>query len=141
MGNAWFGEGYQDLDEQYQPSWQIPFFNNTHIIFQKSTWIVRNSSNVDILLRVYDFDRSPIQNANLSVVKINRASHMGFETYNNYQVDTTYNVTDQSGYGILKLIPDSHWDNGNYQVLLKVESEVGVENIERWFCVGMCYGG
>ncbi|MEM7825213.1 MAG: hypothetical protein QXO27_04545, partial [Candidatus Aenigmatarchaeota archaeon] len=123
---------------EYQPYWDIPFVNNTHLLLKKQKWVVDENKPVDIVLKVYDFDQTPISGANISITKISRASPMGFQTFSDYQVNTMYNVTNLDGFAILKITPNSGWLAGQYQVIVSIQASQGTESVERWFCVGNC---
>jgi hypothetical protein len=140
-GNVRFGDDYSNVynwDEQ--PSWDVPFYNNTNMIIRKSEWRVNPNKPVDVLLKIYNFNQNPIQGANVSVTKVARSSWMGFQVLSpsNYTVDKTYNVTDSYGYSFLKITPVGTWSSGQYQVLVNIQAPQGTETLERWFCVGGC---
>jgi len=145
-GCARFGEEYPDRDYEEQPNWDIPFYNSTHLLLRKSKWKVNETDSVSVLLKIYDFDQSPIIGANISVVKISVAMPwIGFQNLIpgvNYTVDTTYNTTDTYGYALLKMIPNptttGRWVEGEYQTVIKIQTPQGTETWERWFCVGVC---
>ncbi len=145
QGNARFGNDYPNKTWEEQPGWNIPFFNNTHMILQKDAWKVDSSTNISTYLTVYNFDKTKVQNANVTVKKISRAlPFLGFQPLpvSNYTVDTTYDKTDANGAAFLKISPNptanQRWSDGQYQVLLNVQGPGGNETFERWFCVGAC---
>ena len=147
-GNARFGEHYPGLEWEDQPEWQIPFYNNTHMLISKDRWKTNESDNVSIYLKVYDFDQTAIQGANVSVQQVAMAMpFMGFQILPaaNYSVDTTYNVTDQYGYALLEISPvqigqanPGEWAYSEYQVVIRIDAPQGTKTWERWFCVGVC---
>jgi hypothetical protein len=143
-GSVRFGDDYPDVTQwENQPSWDVPFYNNTHMLLKKSEWRVTANQPVDILLKVYNFDQSAISGANISVTQMARSlPWIGFQRLNeggNYTVDTTYDVTDSYGYSLLKITPATGtWSEGQYQVIANIQTSVGNETWERWFCVGSC---
>jgi len=138
-GNARFGNQIQGVKWEYQPNWDIPFINNTHLILEKQKWEVNQNQPVDVLIKVSNFDQSPIVNANVTITKISRASSAGFQPFSDYQVNTMYNTTNMGGFAILKITPNSGtWLPGQYQLIINIQTKQGNENVERWFCVGSC---
>ena len=142
-GHASFGEENNNMTDEQRPSWNVPLFNSTDkMVLRKHAWRINETQPVDILLKIFSFDQTPIQGANLSVTKVARASWFGFselEKDTDYSVITTHNVTDQYGYGLLKVSPATSWQtNANYQVVMNIETLQGNETLERWFCVGGC---
>ena len=142
-GNVRFGEDYNVSNRPWelQPGWDMPFYNTSHMLLRKSEWRISDASQpVDVLLKIYNFDQSAIQGANVSITQIARASWMGFQTLSPsaYTVDTTYNVTDSYGYSLLKITPSSTWSDGQYQVMVNIQAPQGTETFEKWFCVGGC---
>ncbi|MCK4555062.1 MAG: hypothetical protein KAT83_00490, partial [Candidatus Aenigmarchaeota archaeon] len=141
-GCASFGEENNNMTDGQRPSWDIPLFNSTDkMVLRKHSWRINETQPVDILLKIFSFDQTPIPGANLSVTKVAQANWFGFselEKGTDYSVNTTYNVTDQYGYGLLKVSPVSEWTNANYQVVMNIETQQGNETLERWFCVGGC---
>jgi hypothetical protein len=141
-GNARFGEDYPNVNYwEDQPNWDIPFYNNTHMILRKSEWRINASQPVDVLLKVFEFNQQAIQGANITLTQMAKASQMGFQflSLSNYTINKTYNVTDSYGYGLIKIMPVSGtWTSGQYQVVFNVQASAGTETLERWFCVGSC---
>ena len=142
-GHASFGEENSNMTDEQRPSWDVPLFNSTDkMVLRKHAWRINETQPVDLLLKIFSFDQTPIQGANLSVTKVARASWFGFSELakgTDYSVTTTYNVTDQYGYGLLKVSPATSWEtNANYQVVMNIETLQGNETLERWFCVGGC---
>jgi hypothetical protein len=141
-GCARFGDDYPNVNWEQQPSWDMPFYNNTHMLLRKSEWRVNSNQPVDILLKVYNFDQSSIPDANISVLQMARSlPWIGFQVLPqaNYTVNTTYNVTDSYGYSLLKISPATGtWADGNYQIIASIQAPQGTETFERWFCVGSC---
>ena len=140
-GCAQFGGGSPNEKWENQPHWDVPFYNITHMLLRKNRWEVYSGQPVDVLLNIYNFDQTPISGANISITKMARASpFVGFQVLStaDYTVDETYNVTDSYGYSLLKITPSTSWDNGEYQVIVKIQSPQGTETWERWFCVGSC---
>ena len=146
-GCARFGDEYPDTQWENQPNWDVPFFNNTHMILRKQRWSFNSGQTVDFLSKVFNFNQSAIAGANVSVVSVARATWSGFQIIpsSNYTVDKTFNRTDAYGYSLLKIsplqigsAPANTWADGNYQVLLNIQAPSGNEIFERWFCVGSC---
>ena len=141
-GCAQFGEEYPEEDWENQPHWNVPFYNITHMLLRKDKWKVDSTQPVDILLNIYDFDQTPITGANITVEKMATATKfMGFQPLSSpadYNVDTTYDVTDSYGYSLLKITPNSTWPPAEYQVVVNIQASQGTETWERWFCTGDC---
>jgi hypothetical protein len=141
-GCARFGDDYSNANWEQQPSWDVPFYNNTHMILRKSEWRIGASQPIDILLKIYNFEQTPISHANISVLQMARSlPWIGFQVLStsNYTVNTTYNVTDSYGYSLLKISPvTGSWADGNYQIIASIQAPQGTETFERWFCVGSC---
>jgi hypothetical protein len=142
-GNVRFGDDYdvQNRPWELQPSWDVPFFNTTHMLLRKSEWRVSDTSQpVDLLLKVYNFDQSAIQGASVSITQIARSSWAGFQvlSQSDYTITRTSNVTDSYGYNLLKISPSGTWNAGQYQVLASIQAPQGTETFERWFCLGSC---
>jgi len=143
-GNACFGQDYNVSNRQweYQPCWDMPFFNTSHMLLKKSMWRINSDQNVSLLLKVYNFDQTPISGASVGVMQMARSLPLiGFQVLSpsDYTVDTTYNVTDSYGFSLLKISPTTvTWADGNYQIIANIQSSQGNETLERWFCVGSC---
>ena len=145
FGSATFGNDYQNRTWEQQPTWNIPFYNNTHMILQKDSWRVQSNTIIAIYLTTYNFDKTKIQNANVSVKQVARSlPFIGFQILpaTNYSVNTTYSTTNANGVAFLRITPNAtsppNWNDGQYQVVLNIQGPGGNETFERWFCVGSC---
>jgi len=144
-GSVSFGGQYENRQWEQQPEWNVPFYNNTHMLIKKDGWRFNNTQSITVPMKVYNFDQTAVQGANLSIIQMATSSPwLGFQLLSsqNYTVNKTYNSTDRYGYGMLTIQPNPSttraWINGQYQVLIKIEAPQGTETWERWFCIGGC---
>jgi len=143
-GYARFGDDYTTREWEQQPTWNIPFYNKTHMILQKDVWRIQPNTTVSAYLTVFNFDKTKISDANVSVKQMARSTYFGYEVLSaaNYSVNTTYNKTDANGIAFLRISPNPtttrQWADGQYQVLLNAQGPGGNETLERWFCVRVC---
>lgn len=142
-GEAMFGADYNNAQFENQPRWNVPFYNNTHMLMKKSKWRVTSSQSVDVVIKAFDFSHNALSGAN-TTVSLARSTFGGFQRLregDDYYVNKTYTETDSYGYNVLKIIPKTEWSNAQYQVLAEVQTTLGNETFERWFNVGGGFGG
>jgi hypothetical protein len=135
-GNIRFGDQRNGSWEQ-QPEWRIEKYNGTDMLLLKDEWQINGTRNITILIRAYNFNQSPIQGANISIQSIRgNIPGMGFWKLNesNYAVLNVMNVTNQDGYGILKIIPAGTW-SGEYMVAIATAYNGNAEVTDKWFRV------
>lgn len=143
-GNVQFDSRENGGNQENSPSWNVPFFNNTHLLLKQSKWNINESQPVDVLLHAFNFDMQDISGANISV-RVAKSSYRGFEYLkeSDYTLNRTFGATDSEGYELLKITPSSSWQmGGQYQILTTIQTSIGNETFERWFNVGnMPMGG
>lgn len=135
-GNIRFGEYNNSLSWEENPEWEILVYNNTDMLIRKNKWEISVAENVTLILKTYNFDQTPIQGANITLTSLMRMG-FGFHTLNSsdYILENVQNVTDQYGYGIIKLSPVITWSSGEYMANFEVEYEGTTETVDRWFRV------
>jgi hypothetical protein len=137
-GNIRFGEMNNSLPWEQNPEWEILVYNNTDMLIKKSKWMINSNDNVTLIVKAYNFDQTPTQGANLTLTSIMRTG-FGFQILNSnyYTLDNVQNVTDQYGYGIIKLAPaGGSWSSGEYMITAEVRYGGSTETINQWFRVG-----
>ena len=122
-------------------NWDIVFYNNTSMLIRKNRDISKGfntTENVTFILKVYNFDNSPIINANVSVEKIMRFTYVGGEYLEEGKdyITTTSNQTDNYGYALITISPNGTWPEGDYIVKIKIDYLGATEIEKEWFSVG-----
>jgi len=140
-GNIVFGEENENMSWDEKPNWDIFMYNNTSMLIWKwrDWWEngFNKTENITIKIRVYNFDQTPILNANVSVEKIMHFTPFSAEflDQSEYAVIGS-NKTDSDGYAIITLVPNGTWEEGDYTVKIRIDSS-GVSDAKReWFRVG-----
>ncbi len=135
-----FGEEQENLSWEKQPSWEIMYYNNASMIIAKHKWCLDENDTFGVVIKTYEFNRTSISGANISVEKIYMFG-FGFsilEEGSDYSVTYVLNQTNEKGYGLLKILPGSSWVDGEYMVVINLESDKGTEKIREHFRVGNC---
>ena len=143
IGSEWggvrFGEMQEGVNWEQLPEWEIANYNNTDMLLRKGKWRFQPTENMTIIVRAYDFNQSAIPNANVSIEKLMSFGPFGGSLLNasagEYSVVNVMNVTDSSGWGILRL-ENASWQQGEYMVQIKIESGSDIERVSNWFVVG-----
>ena len=140
-GNIRFGEENDNISWNEKPNWDIFVYNNTSMLIWKwrEWWEngFNNTENITIKIKVYNFDQTPIENANISVEKIMHFGPFSAEFLN--QSDYTVigsNKTDSDGYAIITLVPNNNWEDGEYIVKIRIDNSGVSDAKKEWFRVG-----
>jgi len=127
-----------DSPEGEQPWWSVKQYNGTHMLLIRDRWVFNDTDVLSFVVHAYDFERTPISGANVSVASVVMFTPLGPKVL---QKGTDYLspgsvVTDSSGYAVVSIKPVGKWDVGDYSVTLRVDGPGGTENIDIWLRVG-----
>lgn len=144
IGVDWNNDGVlnetMEAPWEYQPEWEIKMYNNTDMLLLKHRWIFNVSDNVTLISKVYNFEQTPIEGANITVTTIlGDVPGFGFTKLSESDYTAQSVLTDQYGYAVVKIAPANEWKKGQYMVSLKVTSGGKEENIYEWFRVSEGY--
>jgi hypothetical protein len=134
--------GTTEAPWEYQPEWEIKMYNNTDMLLLKHRWEFNVSDNITLVPRVYDFEQTPIEGANITVTAIfGDVPGLGFAKLDesNYTVQDVR--TDQHGYGVLRIAPANQWKEGKYMVSLLISDGPNKEYLYEWFGVSGGWSG
>jgi len=140
-GNIRFGEENENMSWNEKPNWDVFMYNNTSMLIWKwrEWWEngFNKTENITIKIRVYNFDQTPILNANVSVEKIMHFTPFSAEflDQSEYAVIGS-NKTDSDGYAIIILVPNGTWEEGDYTVKIRIDSSGVSDAKKEWFRVG-----
>ena len=124
--------------------WNVLSLNDTSLLIARHWDELRhelnlmfsNSSKIDVIVRAFDFDGTPISNANVTVERVMYFTWLGPQDAN-FTANTT--KTNDEGYAIITLVPQGEgWKDGQWHMVrIKVTKETGeTEYVEDWFLVG-----
>ncbi len=137
-GMIGFGPYNESLGPEEQPFWSVKHFNGTHMLLVRDRWVFNDTDTLSFMLSAYDFDRTPIAGANVSIASVVVFTPLGPKVL---QEGTDYTTsgsgtTDSSGYAVISLSPVTRWQEGDYSVSLRVEGPGGKEKIDVWLRIG-----
>ena len=138
-GSIFFGDRnqYQGVSYDDMPEWEIAAYNNTDMLIQKKKWWNNVTENITMVVKVYNFDQSPVPGANISVVKITKFTPMGPSTMGAAEYNVTApnngNMTNSYGYGMLRITHSSPWSEGEYMVALNIQYGSNNQTSYQWF--------
>ncbi|HDD46262.1 MAG TPA: hypothetical protein ENG42_02210 [Candidatus Aenigmarchaeota archaeon] len=137
-----FGDWQSIAEWENRPEFELIQFDtaNNKIRLMKNVWQIKEGRNATIMVKVYNFDQSPIAGATVSIDKMYRFGFTGPSEINvtaelNYQADS---VSDSDGYYMIydmqtKTGPLSA---GDYVISLRINAYGNEEIEDVWFNVG-----
>jgi hypothetical protein len=127
------------LSYEQSPQWEIVNTNTSHMMLRKWKNWFKQDENVTLILKVFEFNQTGIPNANVTIENLMKFSNYGFPTQLNspqhYNV-TGINVTDNYGYVVIKLIRNTPWQLGDYNIRIRATASGNrAETADNWFNV------
>ena len=134
-----FAENGEEISWEDEPRWDILDFNDTHALLRKDKWTFSPSENITFIIKAYNFDQTPVTDANVSLVYLLQFTPFGGNYINitepgSPEVVYVQNITDSSGFAILRL-ENSTWGYGEYMAVMQVKTVTGEEIAYNWFKV------